>query len=207
MHFICHTLSLLPDWHKKRAEFGVDFQKNLVLHHAAYAAKRFATTMTRLEWKLLFMLLGGILALSSCRKGGSESGGIDEVAPGPNASIIRNPVTARQPIDSSQVAKMVFDSERYDFGEVKEGTLVEHTFTFTNAGKVPLIISDARSTCGCTVPEWPEEPVPPGEQGRIRVRFNTENKINQQSKPVTIRANTLPAQTRIYVQGFVVADE
>ena len=131
-----------------------------------------------------------------------------EVIPGPNASIIRNPITADRPYDSTQVAKIEFDSQRYDFGEVQEGTIVEHTFRFTNTGKVPLVISDAWSTCGCTVPEWPQEPVPPGEQGRISVRFNTENKIKQQNKQITVRSNTLrPGVTRLYLQGYVVAAE
>jgi len=156
---------------------------------------------------LPYIMLCGTLFFASCQQNSMEGEGVNEVTPGPNASIIRNPVTANLPTDSSQIASIEFDSERYDFGEVQEGTLVEHTFTFKNTGEVPLIISDAWSTCGCTVPEWSEEPVPPGKQGRISVRFNTKNRVNQQNKPITLRSNTLPGVTRLYLQGFVVPAE
>lgn len=159
-----------------------------------YAMKKRTTT----AWGLLLVSLFG------CQSGGSDSPEVAEIAAGPNAQIIRNPVTANHPVDSSAVAQLQFEAERHDFGEVPEGQIVEHTFRFTNTGQVPLLITDARSTCGCTVPEWPEEPIPPGEQGLIMVRFNTEGKLNQQQKPITITANTLPAQTRIYLEGFVV---
>ena len=85
--------------------------------------------------------------------------------------------------------------------------MVEHTFSFTNQGKVPLLITDARSTCGCTVPEWPRQPIAPGQVAEISVRFDTQQKFNQQNKPVTITANTLPAQTTIYLRGFVKAQQ
>jgi hypothetical protein len=84
--------------------------------------------------------------------------------------------------------------------------VVEHTFAFTNTGKKPLLISNARSTCGCTVPDWPKEPIMPGKSGVIQVRFNTENKAKEQVKPVTITANTYPATNKVYLQGFVEAN-
>ncbi len=124
-----------------------------------------------------------------------------------NADIIRNPVTANEPTDTVNVAKIEFAQETFNFGEVNEGDLVKHTFTFTNTGKQPLLISNARSTCGCTIPQWPKEPIAPGEQGEIRVEFNTKNKKNKQSKPVTITANTYPATTKVYLNGFVKPKE
>jgi len=152
--------------------------------------------MNRFIWMLVLTLFVGCTADS-----GGE--GIQEVEVGPNASIIRNPVQADQPTDSSEAAQLTFEQTTFDFGEVREGAIVEHTFSFENTGAVPLLISDARSTCGCTVPEWPKEAIPPGEEGAINVRFDTNQKKNQQSKPITITANTLPAQTRIYLRGFV----
>ena len=149
-----------------------------------------------------FLWLLGLLFTLSCSTS-SDGEGVREVEAGPNAAIIRNPVQADQPTDSSQAARLSFEQTIFDFGEVEEGTIVEHTFSFENTGAVPLLISDARSTCGCTVPEWPREPIAPGEEGVINVRFDTRQKINQQSKPITITANTLPAQTRIYLRGFV----
>ncbi len=152
-----------------------------------------------------FGLLALILIVGCSSNSGGE--GVQEVEVGPNASIIRNPVQADQPTDSSEAAQLTFEQTIFDFGEVQEGAIVEHTFSFVNTGAVPLLISDARSTCGCTVPEWPKEAIAPGEEGVINVRFDTNQKKNQQSKPITITANTLPAQTRIYLRGFVRPDE
>lgn len=121
-----------------------------------------------------------------------------------NADLIRNPVTARTPEAPDAVAVIEFEETRFDFGEVFEGDVVEHAFSFANTGTVPLLISDARATCGCTVPEWPDRPIAPGERGTIRVRFDTVNKESRQSKPITITANTYPAQTRIYLDGVVL---
>ena len=120
-----------------------------------------------------------------------------------NSSIVRNPVTANQPEDTVNVARMVFEEESFDFGEVNEGETVTHVYEFKNTGKVPLVISNARSTCGCTVPKWPNDPIPPGESGQIEVKFNTQNKKNKQTKPITITANTYPSATKVYLTGFV----
>jgi hypothetical protein len=96
-----------------------------------------------------------------------------------NSDIIRNPVSAKEPIDTVNVAKIEFEETEHDFGVVGEGVIIEHVFKFTNTGKMPLIINSARSTCGCTVPEWPKDPIPPGEGGEISVRFNTKGKKKQ----------------------------
>lgn len=128
----------------------------------------------------------------------------EETEPGDIASIIRNPITAdTEQIDTSQLAKLAFDETRHNFGTVKEGAIVNHEFVFSNDGSVPLIISDVRSTCGCTVADWPREPIPPGGTGTIPVRFDTKKKVGVQSKPVTITANTLPAKTNLFLNGRV----
>jgi len=125
---------------------------------------------------------------------------------GPVASMIRNPVSAdNDNVDTNKVARLDFAEDVvFQFGEVDEGTVVTHDFPFTNTGSVPLLITKARSTCGCTVPGYPEEPVAPGESGVISVAFDTKNKYGRQRKPVTIIANTYPAMTNIYVDGTVI---
>lgn len=117
--------------------------------------------------------------------------------------FVRNPITASGDVDSSEVAIIDFEESFYDFGEVDEGQIVEHVFAFKNTGKSPLLISEARSTCGCTVPEWPEEPISPDESAEIRVVFNTDNRAGFQDKPITIYANTLPGKTVIRIKGNV----
>lgn len=127
---------------------------------------------------------------------------------GPNASIIRSPVDGNQSeADTTLVARLVFSAgNEFRFGEVTEGTIVRHEFEFTNAGSQPLLITDARSTCGCTVPKYPKAPIPPGEAGIISVAFDTQNKFGNQRKPVMITANTYPSTTTVYVEGIVVKD-
>ena len=120
-----------------------------------------------------------------------------------NSDIIRNPITANAPLDTTKLAKFEFEETEYEFGAVLEGAQVKHTFKFKNTGKVPLIISDARSTCGCTVPTYPKDPIEPGESGEINVNFNTVRKLENQVKPVTITANTYPAKTVLKVKGYV----
>ena len=112
-------------------------------------------------------------------------------------------VTVPTPVDTENVAAMSFVESKFDFGIVDEGDVVKHTYNFTNTGKLPLVITNARSTCGCTVPVWPKEPVAVGESGTIEVSFNTKGKRNKQQKPVTITANTFPAQTVVYLSGEV----
>jgi len=86
-------------------------------------------------------------------------------------------------------SKISFDNSEHDFGVIDEGDIVETVFTFTNAGKSELIIFSAKATCGCTVPEWPKEPIIPGGKGEIKVRFNSKGKPNKQQKNVTLATN------------------
>ena len=128
---------------------------------------------------------------------------IQEIRTDSNAGIIRNPISADGVQDTVNVAKIEFAETLYDFGTVDEGETVNKTFKFTNTGQVPLLISDARSTCGCTVADYPKEPVAPGESGSIEVNFNTIKKRNRQKKVVTLTANTYPAETKVALEGFV----
>ena len=85
-----------------------------------------------------------------------------------------------------------FAQEQHDFGSINEGVKAEHDFTFTNTGDAPLIISNAKGSCGCTVPQWPREPIAPGETGVIHVVFDSSGKPGMQTKQVTLNANTIP---------------
>ena len=163
----------------------------------------FTTTLPALHLAWGTVLL--TLLLSSCNDAPAASPDAPLDGPlGPNASIIRNPVDqGLKNLDTTNIARMNFATETYEFGEVRQGALVKHEFTFTNSGRAPLLITNARSTCGCTVPSYPDAPIQPGDSGVIKVVFDTENKRGQQRKPITITANTYPATTTLYVAGRV----
>ncbi len=147
---------------------------------------------------------GLLLATISCTKDNNSGKSIEEIqANGKISSIIRSPISADGAKDTINVARLTFEEITYDFGEVKEGDIVKHTFVFTNTGKVPLIINDAHSSCGCTVPKWPKEPVPPGASEKIDVEFNTKSKPRNQEKSITINANTYPSVTKVFLKGYV----
>ena len=145
-----------------------------------------------------------ILALCNCKN--SDADQVVEIRKpksGSVAEIIKNPVSGSAPMDTSKLAKIKFTDQFYEFGTVVEGSLVKHSFHFTNTGNVALVINDARSSCGCTVPTYPKFPIAPGHSDSVSVVFNTTDKINGQRKIVTITANTFPAETKIYLTGII----
>lgn len=152
---------------------------------------------------ILFLLILSPLAWLGCKSDGTDS--VQEIrgGGGPNSALIRNPVTADLPLDTNKLARITYEQDSYDFGEVLEGAVVEHTFKFTNSGKVPLTILNARSSCGCTVPEWPKEQIPPGGSGAISAKFNTEGKTKSQRKWIYVTANTYPNETKVLLEGIV----
>lgn len=79
----------------------------------------------------------------------------------------------------------------HDFGDIRQGDVVEHVFEFTNTGNEPLIIQDVRITCGCTQPKWPKEPIMPGAKGEIKVGFNSAGKMGIQTKSLPIISNAV----------------
>ncbi|MGX5819898.1 DUF1573 domain-containing protein [Chitinophaga lutea] len=99
-------------------------------------------------------------------------------------------------VDSSKGATMTFDKEIHNFGDVEEGEVVEHSFRFTNTGGKSLVIVNAQASCGCTVPQWPKEPIQPGESGYITVKFDSKGRPEGfTEKEIFIQANTEPPMT------------
>ena len=97
-----------------------------------------------------------------------------------------------------------FEETVFDFGTIDEGEKVSHVYKFKNTGKEPLIIKDAKGSCGCTIPQWPKEPIAVGGTGEMLVEFNSKGKGGTQNKRVTITANTDPVQTFINIKGEVL---
>jgi hypothetical protein len=112
-------------------------------------------------------------------------------------------VTSVTPADPSTLGKFSFKEMEYDFGTIDEGKVIEHIFKFTNEGEAPLVISNITASCGCTSPDWTKTPVKPGEEGFVKVVFNSTAKPGAQAPTVTIQANTNPNVTRLRMKGNV----
>ncbi|AEE20549.1 uncharacterized protein DUF1573 [Dokdonia sp. Hel_I_63] len=111
-------------------------------------------------------------------------------------------VAAARDAQATVYPVIAFDESEFDFGNIEKGTTVEHKFTFTNTGKAPLVIVDAKSSCGCTVPEYSKNPVAPGEKGELLVKYNGSG-ANQVTKTVTIKANTEKGTETVLIKAFV----
>lgn len=109
--------------------------------------------------------------------------------------------------DVGDLPVMKFDRTEHNFGTINEGDIVETSFAFTNTGNSDLMISDARGSCGCTVPEYPKNtPIAPGETRDIKVKFDSANKPGNQTKTVTITNNTERGRDIIRIKTMVTAD-
>lgn len=101
-------------------------------------------------------------------------------------------------------AQITFQESSHEFGDIFQGDRVTHTFTYENTGNEPLIISNVRTTCGCTATNWDREPLAPGDTASITVNFNSAGKMNMQNKVVTIMSNAVNSTERIKITANVL---
>ncbi|MBL0102797.1 MAG: DUF1573 domain-containing protein [Bacteroidetes bacterium] len=109
------------------------------------------------------------------------------------------------PVDNPNAPDFKFKIETYDFGTIKQGDQITHDFTFVNTGKEPLIITDAKGSCGCTVPTWPKEPIGKGQSAVIHVVFNSAGKNGAQDKTVSLTSNAKSGVKVLHLKGTVEA--
>lgn len=121
-----------------------------------------------------------------------------------NSDLISNAATASSEVDLENVPSFEFENELHDFGSITQGEKVSYSFKFKNTGKKNLIISSANGSCGCTVPQYPKNPIAPGQSASIDVVFNSEGKEGKQDKSVTLMANTNPASKVLKISGNVI---
>lgn len=141
---------------------------------------------------LLTLSVFSILAFVSCKENASSKVNSDNVAE-----------AAQRDEAGKQVPVMSFEKEEHDFGTIEQGTPQETIFKFTNTGNAPLIITNATSSCGCTVPDPPKDPIaPPGETGELVVKFNGSGQ-NQVTKTITVNANTEKGSELLRIKAFV----
>lgn len=106
-------------------------------------------------------------------------------------------------IDNKPKTTVSFREMEHDFGTIKQDSENKYVFTFTNTGKEPLIIENAKGSCGCTVPNYPKEPIAPGATGDIEVVYKPGKQKDQQNKTVTVTANTEPSNTILKIKALV----
>lgn len=98
-----------------------------------------------------------------------------------------------------------FQEEQFDFGKINDGDTVSHQFSFINVGKVPLIINDISTACGCTVVQWPKNPITPDNKGNVIVQFSKHHDPGVHVKQIIIKANTKDPYTILHIVAFVKA--
>ena len=151
------------------------------------------------------------LSITSCK---NDKGNSTELP----ASVTPQSTTTPQPngdvattVPIGPLTSLKFEETEHNFGEITEGDKVTHIFTFKNTGDEPLVISKAQGTCGCTVPDWPREPIAVGGTGEIKVQYDSRGKGQPEgraeSKRVTITANTDPVNSYIWIKGKVYKPE
>ena len=119
------------------------------------------------------------------------------------AMFAMNTSFAQGPQVSVAGAEIEFEKDTHDYGTIKQNANGVYEFKFKNTGTQPLMISNAKGSCGCTVPEWPREPIAPGESGVIKVKYDTK-RVGPFSKSVTLQSNAVNEPTKtIRIKGNV----
>lgn len=144
---------------------------------------------------ILMLAAVGAMVFTSCK---------DKAADKVQAENVE--AAAERDAKANEFPVMTFAESNFDFGTITEGEVVEHTFTFTNTGEAPLVITAAKGSCGCTVPTWPQgESIAPGETGEMVVKFNSKGRKGVQNKSVRITANTEKGTETLRIKANVVA--
>ncbi|WP_347374897.1 DUF1573 domain-containing protein [Aequorivita sp. Q41] len=144
---------------------------------------------------VLIVAILSVFAFSSCKENAADKVSEENVA-----------TAADRDADSGKFPVITFEENQFDFGTIEQGTNVEHVFKFKNDGEAPLMIVNAKSSCGCTIPEYTKDPIAPGDSGEMLVKFNGSGQ-NQVSKTVTLTTNTKAGTETLMIKAFVTPKE
>ena len=148
--------------------------------------------------KQLILLLVS-LALVSCNSSSDEKT--------ITTDLVNSPLTANSNAEKVLTPNIEMLETSYNFGEIQQGESVTHDFILKNTGEADLIISAAKGSCGCTVPEWPKTPIAKGEEAAIKVTFNSAGRSGKQNKTVTLVSNAIPNTKVITINGNVIVPQ
>jgi len=140
-----------------------------------------------------------LVFLAACSGDKKETDGISTNDVNNAASVDGN--------DKGNLPDIKFEEEVHDFGRITQGEKVSFAFKFKNTGSSNLIITSAHGSCGCTVPEWPKEPILPGKEGRVNVVFSSEGKSGIQEKSINIVTNCEPSTRVVKIKTDIVVPE
>ncbi len=143
---------------------------------------------------LLFLFLITVI-LTSC--GNEREGQI-------STDVVNNPMSASGDNSLDELPVISFDKDIHDFGKILQGEKVSFNFRFTNTGKSDLIISQVKSSCGCTITRFPKLAIKPGAKDKITVTFDSEGRRGVQSKVITVASNCQPSKSILRVKAMVV---
>lgn len=140
------------------------------------------------------MSFAAVAFFASCGNSSQQTSSDDAVA---------TEVTAEQENTNAALGKIEYVETEYDFGTITEGEVVDHVFKFKNTGDAPVILSQVSASCGCTTPDYTKEPVLPGQEGEIKVSFNSLGQVGVQQKIVSIMSNAENRVSTVQIKGTV----
>ncbi len=148
----------------------------------------------------LFTMFTGLLTLFvACNNGGEKK----NLSP----DLIENPNSAEGNTSKSKLPVFQFKTTEHDFGKIIDGVKVSYTFKFKNVGGSDLIISQVKTSCGCTVSKFTTSPVAPGKEGRVELTFDSTHRRGFNNKVATVVANTQPSTQILRIKAMVLAPE
>lgn len=121
--------------------------------------------------------------------------------------VVRNPNTASGEVNNNELPVIEFDRTTHDFGKMIQGEIVTYGFKFKNTGKSDLLISRVSTSCGCTASEYPRKPIKPGEEGVIKIRFDSKGRKGVQRKSATVQSNTQPSRKTLTIKAVIFLPE
>ncbi|MBI1305463.1 MAG: DUF1573 domain-containing protein [Bacteroidetes bacterium] len=140
------------------------------------------------------------ITLTSCGTSNKGEGDMD-------SSVVENNKTADNPDAPNEVAAITCENPEWNFGKINEGEVVIHSFHIKNTGNHALRITNCVASCGCTTTKCKKEPIAPGEETDIEIKFDSKGKKENVTKTITVTANTLPPETEFKIRGFVIPSE
>jgi hypothetical protein len=153
---------------------------------------------SKIKMKQLILLLVS-LALVSCNSSSDEKT--------ITTDLVNSPLTANSNAEKVLTPNIEMLETSYNFGEIQQGESVTHDFILKNTGDADLLISAAKGSCGCTVPQWPKTPIAKGEEAAIKVTFNSAGRSGKQNKTVTLVTNAIPNTKVITINGNVIVPQ